>query len=538
MIYRHFKPLLCALTIAGGLATTPLAVADERESLEQLRNTTLSLIDMLVQEGVLSKEKADTLIKQAQAAKQSSPEKTADKSASSSDDADGGNVIHVQYVPEFVKDQLRDEIKQEVMAKAQSEGWAYPGSIPDWLNHIEWTGDLRLRYERVNYPQGNAPLVVFQSSVTRNLNINDSTQDQDLWRVRARLGAKLSINDWLSGGIQLTTGDPTNPVSPNQNLQTSDAKYSIGLDRAYLKIQPSPWAEVSGGRFANPWFHTDLVWYPDLAFDGIAASFKPKFSNGLSAFGTMGAFPLAQIAPSATNKAQDKWLLGAQAGIEQSFNQSTAKFGIALYDYLNVEGKANNLTGNPLIIDSSYNATVPAFRQGGNSTFDINKNGQPSCGLGNGNNDGCGLASKFNELNLTGELDLAQFNPLHVVLTGDYVRNIGFDQSEILARTGNTYPKQIEGYQLKLGVGTAQIAKRNDWKIFGAYKRVEADAVLDAYTDADFHFGGTNAKGWILGASYGLDKNVWLTARWLSADEIVGPPLAIDVLMVDFNAKF
>ena len=64
------------------------------------------------------------------------------------------------------------------------------------------------------------------------------------------------------------------------------------------------------------------------------------------------------------------------------------------------------------------------------------------------------------------------------------------------------------------------------------------DAVLDAFTDSDFHLGGTDTKGYILGGSFGIDKNTWFTMRWLSADPIDGPPLSIDVLQADLNARF
>jgi hypothetical protein len=79
---------------------------------------------------------------------------------------------------------------------------------------------------------------------------------------------------------------------------------------------------------------------------------------------------------------------------------------------------------------------------------------------------------------------------------------------------------------------------RNDWQLSLAYRYLEKDAVLDAYTDSDFHLGGTNNKGFILGAQYGLGKNAWLSARWLSSNEISGLPLAVDVVQVFFNAKF
>ena len=143
-------------------------------------------------------------------------------------------------------------------------------------------------------------------------------------------------------------------------------------------------------------------------------------------------------------------------------------------------------------------------------------------------------------------MDLLTFDPAHVTLTGDYVQNIGFDSNEIAKRTGvSNFKKENQGYQLRLDVGSNSFngpasveIKPNDWQVSLGYKRIEADAVLDGFTDSDFHLGGTDTKGWLLGANYGVDKNAWLSARYFSADSITGKPLAIDVLLLDFNAKF
>ena len=87
-------------------------------------------------------------------------------------------------------------------------------------------------------------------------------------------------------------------------------------------------------------------------------------------------------------------------------------------------------------------------------------------------------------------------------------------------------------------IGADAIRKLHDWQVFVGYRYLERDAVLDAFTDSDFHLGGTDAKGWILGGDYGLARNTWLTLRYLSADEIDGPPLGIDVLQLDLNTRF
>lgn len=526
-IEKRTKSLALVMAAVSSLAVMP-AHASERESLEQLRMTTMSLIELLVQEGVLSKSKADALMREAEAARVASVTKDAETRVAATGDApaaeNGEKVVRVQYVPEHVKKEMREEIKKEVMAKLNYKAGERLG-LPDWIDRIQWEGDMRLRYELDSFPQGNTPAGSFQANPIRNANISNTTEERNRFRVRARLGAKFKLTDWLDGGIRMTTGSNTDPISPNQTLESQDSKFSFALDRAYLRLTPTDWMSVSGGRIENPYFSTDLVWDPDLAFDGVAASFNPKLSDSWKAFGTLGAFVLDEQQSSATNKSKDKWMLGAQAGLQwKSANQSSVKLGAALYDFSNVEGELSPIGST---------ATVLPFRTKGNNTFSINSAGA-ACGLGGP----CGIASEFRELNLTGQIDIAAFDPVHVIMTADYVRNIGFDSGEILARTGNSYDKETEGYQVSLAVGMPKVVQRHDWQVFGAYKRIEADAVLDAFTDSDFHLGGTDTKGWIVGASYGLDKNAWLTARWFSADEISGLPLATDVLLLDLNAKF
>ena len=532
--------LLLALSLSIGLgATAPLANADERESLEQLKATTTNLIDLLVQEGVLPKDKADAMmkkasqdaaqqVKQAKAIEATSAENTAQENIPQADKS-----VRVQYVPEHVKKEMRDEIQKEVMTKLNYKAGTRLG-LPGWIDRIAFNGDIRLRFENDLFSNENAPITVLNNTV-RNANISNSTEDRDRFRLRARLGADVEVNDWLKGGLRLTTGTLTDPVSPNQTEGVGQGKYTLGLDRAFLAASPLPWLSLQGGRFANPFLHTDLLWDPDLAFDGIAATVTPKFNDSWSSFTTVGAFPIEEIQSSEVNKAKDKWLYALQTGIKwQAQNRTSAKLGIAYYDYQNVEGKSN-----PTGLDT-YSGTVPAFRQKGNNTFNINTlNG----GLPSTNN--IALASQFELVNLTGQIDLLTFDPVHVTLTGDYVKNIGFDAGEIFRRTGNKYKEENEAYQLRLDVGhnsfnggASTEVKPNDWQVSLAYKRLEADSVLDAFTDSDFHLGGTDAKGWLIGGNYAIDKNAWVSARYFSADTITGLPLSIDVLLLDFIAKF
>ena len=361
------RSVLLCLGFMQSITLSQLSFAEERESLEQLKATTTSLIDLLVEEGVLSKTKADAMMKKAseQGAREAKANAMQAKKENLGEKVDGDETVRVQYVPEHVKKKLRDEIKQEVMVQAKEEGWATPNQIPDWTNRIAFNGDIRLRYDHTAYADDNA-LPTDLNNASRFSGIKNSTEDRTRTRVRSRLGFDYKVNDWLNGGVRITTGALDNPLSHNQTGGFEEGKFVIGLDRAFLKVKPTSWLTLEGGRFANPWLNTDMVWDPDLAFDGVAALGNFEINKNWSTFGTMGVFPVEEIETSNTNLAESKWLYGAQAGMQwMSANKSVIRLGIAYYDFTNQEGKPN-----PNGLDSN-NGPVAAYRHKGNNTFEI-----------------------------------------------------------------------------------------------------------------------------------------------------------------------
>jgi polyhydroxyalkanoate synthesis regulator phasin len=490
-------------------------------NLVEANQTAINLVQALVQSGILSQDKADALVREA---KRSAAETVATQTS-------GSKVVRVPYVPVTVRNEIKEELRKEVMAQAKDEGWAAPASVPGWLEGMKWEGDFRLRAQQDRFATDNfTPLQL--GLVEDPINIGNSQDNNNRLRLRLRFGVETQLSAMTSVGFRLATGSVTNnPLSTNQTLGNNFDRYAVGVDRAYIKLHPASWLNLAGGRIANPFFSTDLVWHPDLNFDGAVATVKPKFSESGSGFLTMGAFPLTKLDPNPNSSTQSRWLYGGQAGVDWKVRATGMKLGLALYDYRHVEGIPN--TGDYAInpITASMNdSTAPQYRQKGNSLVQLQAINNPTLLYG--------LASKFREWNLTGSLDFAQLDPVHVVLTGDYVKNIGFDRAEIFQRTGRNLDPKTLGYQARLTVGNAEMRKRRDWQVFAAYKYLERDAVLDAYTDSDFRLGGTDSKGYIFGINYGIDKNTWLGFKWLSADPINGPPLKIDVLQLDLNSRF
>ena len=89
-----------------------------------------------------------------------------------------------------------------------------------------------------------------------------------------------------------------------------------------------------------------------------------------------------------------------------------------------------------------------------------------------------------------------------------------------------------------------QVKEARDWQVSAAYRYLGSDAVVDGFTDSDFGLGGTNMKGYTLGLQYGLDRDVALGLRWVSADSIDSFTLnpadrySVNVMQADVNVRF
>ncbi|TAN50265.1 MAG: hypothetical protein EPN21_09325 [Methylococcaceae bacterium] len=567
--------LLMALLLSS---MASLAVADEKEELMMLRNTTLNLIDALVEQGVLDGKKAKLLVQAAEAkAKKATEQAMAESRATQAQAAQRSEAalpdaekkaVRVTYVPDFVKDQIRQEIRKElkgdvvndVIAKAKEEKWGLPGSFPEWVSRIKLSGDLRLRGQGNWYGQENQP---FSYPDYQAINVAggvdqagqdafmNTTNDQSWMRERVRLGLTAKVSDDIMAGVRITTGNLRDPISTNQTMGNTGGRYQIGLDQAYAKWdlkndQGFKYLTLQGGRTPNPWVATDNVWDQDLSFEGIAGTARYSLAGGQAGadqlknsptlFMTLGYFPI-QIDQQ---QSENKWMGGGQVGLDWlQTNHSRLTVAAAYYDYNNLQGQRNALGSR------TNDWTSPQWMQKGNSLFTVSNDfnedpNKPRL---------VGLASDYNLASFFASYDYAGFGDKHVILTGEYTKNMGFDQKAMFRRSGVNFSDQTNAYQVRLQVGHSPASdgggdslgtglNSHDWNVSVAYKYLEADAVLDAFTDSDFHLGGTNAKGWVLRGSYGLTKNAWLGVHYFSSDSLQGPPLAVDSLYADVNVNF
>ncbi|HEY3699023.1 MAG TPA: putative porin [Spongiibacteraceae bacterium] len=554
--------------MAAALLAVQCAHADDNAALSDV--TAQDLLKLLIDEGVIDKEKLKTLtekIKSRQKAANAGPVETVSAENKDRKPAAEGNVVRVPYVPQYIKDEIRDQVRmglkedvsRDVLAQAKTERWGLPGVVPDWVERIKFYGDVRLREESTLYANGNVQgdyidvaalnRGILLSGAPEDVFLN-TTEDRHRLRARMRLGVKAKVNDQIEAGARLVTGSQNDPVSTNQTLGTNEQKWQTTFDLAYLKYSSrDKGIQAAGGRIENPFYNTDLVWDNDLTFEGVAGTWWPLRSEDIDEdfrafdpFVRAGAFPLQEIDRSS----QDKWLFGAQTGFQYDWtNQSKLTVALAYYSYDNIVGRKNNPG------ETTFNYTALQTWQRGNTLYDIHTDLDTT-------DSGKRLYAHAADYKLADffiEYDIANFAPIHVMLTGDYVKNIGYDKNAVNRRLGLVLPGTVEykardkGYQFKAAVGWPTISKARDWQMAFIYRYLERDAVLAEFTDSDFHGGGTDAKGYTLKFDYGIADNTWVTLRWMSSDEIDGSTypdtsalgtgkLGIDTLQVDINAKF
>lgn len=554
-------------------------------------NATVNLINLLVKQGTLSEDQAAALIKQADdeayVARQATRDATikaegAEKAATTATDAvSPPGTKRVTYVPEIVKKQLRDEIRAEVMAKAEKENWASPGKYPEWAQRIRFYGDIRARYEGDRFPAGNGPLENYNAINTGNPFQEDNssalpnpylppsyntTQDRNRFRFRARLGADVDLFDGFSAGLRIATGDSSSPVSTNQTFGGNGgnfSKYALWLDRAFIKYQPVQDLVGTVGRFDNPfWSPTDLAWYKDLGFDGFAIQAKHEVDEGFTPFFVGGAFPIFNTDLNAglntvdlngpvKSPSRDRWLLGAQGGFGARFDPETnLTMAVAYYDFTNLRGKLSNSCLVISVVDSCDTDLLrPLFAQKGNTYMRLRNVPDVISPVPTLNYQYYGLATDFRPVVASAQLDFAQFNPIHITLDAEYVWNTAFNRAAISAVAVNNFAGTPtgaagpfnggnQGWLARLTVGNKEIKHLWDWNAHVGYKYLESDATVDAFVDSDFGLGGTNLKGYFIGGNVGLAENVWASVRWISANGIAGLPYAVDVVQLDLNARF
>ena len=342
-----------------------------------------------------------------------------------------------------------DESKQaELLAKNQ----AWETSHPSLLSRLEWSADFRSRLENFWYEKD--PFGVDTSDNTRG-------------RYRLRIGARAKVNEVVTAGFRLGSGDPNGYRSQNRSLGSSD-NYDydpIFIDLAYVELAVPKRFLPEGmtlrsisGKQLNPFLWKNgkdiLIWDNDITPEGVGFQMTAMATDQLNVFANAGYFISDQ-----NNSTSDPHVLGVQGG-----------FGFAPI--------ANVDTGMRV-----------SWYSWGSQTGDANFQ--------------------------TNEADSGNLTPndFSVVETSAYVRFKQIQGWPILLQAGfadNVAAKNVGGVgdqSIAWNAGL-EVGDKKRVALFGlGYYAAEANYAPAQFTDSDLFDGYTNRKGWMLYAQRQLLEN-------------------------------
>jgi len=588
----HLPRIAAALALSSALAmpafaqdaAAPVAVATPVSA--PSTSAMVNLVRALVAKGTLSVAEGQALLDQAQA------EATRAQAATASIAPPG--TVRVPYVPESVRAQIRDELKADVMQTARAEGWAEPGKVQDWVGRIKLFGDFRYRSEFQYFGRGNTPQVndynAFNANGPTEINPNfpgssfappllNTTRDrQNRENLRLRFGLTADVADPVKVTLRLATGDNNGPVSTNSTLGGGFVKKNIWVDRAYVELTPIPGVTLTAGRMPDPFTnmsipYDDLVWDPDVNFDGITGRLDSgdRFGERLGVHVLGGAFPIEfgganfrTAVDGSTPRSINKWLYAAQIGADYKVRHDIGvRSSASFYYFDNVQGQISDPCETYLPgTNCSTDPLRPAFLQKGNTVFALRNIVGPPGSSAFSQRQFVGLTFAFHELDLKTDVTVQLDKTKSVTVGGEYVKNLAFRRGDLCklvagtsgaadsyrgpvgstgcgaANTDSSFTGGDTAWTIRATVGYPEVKHFGQWNVTGGYKYIESDAELDQFADSDFHLGGTNAQGYYIAGTLGLFDGVSGRARYLSANQISGAPLAIDVLQIDLMVAF
>ena len=335
-------------------------------------------------------------------------------------------------------------------------------------------------------------------------------------RMRARFYINARLNDEIGGGLALATGHLDDSISSNQDFHRFYSRKAFDLDRAFITYTPRWFRQLSltGGKFAYPWYRTELTWDNDINPEGVAQTLNFALPNApvLKRFAVVSfVLPFAETSgvnfnfrPGDTNRSlRQSVVYGGQLQSEWQL-ASWVKLSAytAFYNWHNADPVALSVNvANP---SSPNNGTL---RLGGfslqNSVTVWTQSTTVPASAGGTTNVNTSIlnaqfGSKFGLLDTIARFDIKTASAKWpVILLADFVQNTkacsnagnflapsAASGATITATTNAPCnPRDRQAYWLEGRIGRA--AEQGDWQF--AYTRmfIEREAVLGAFNFSD-----------------------------------------------------
>ncbi len=346
------------------------------------------------------------------------------------------------------------------------------GGSQMWLKNLSLKGDFRLRYEAFNFKSRHPA----------------ETDDRNRFRYRLRYGLEKKFSDEMKIGFSFASGESVSgvqadPSTTNTSFDNNFNFKDIFVDRAYAMYSPawaSAWVvdkvKLTAGKMDNPFERasSELLWDRDVKPEGAAEQLEFKTIDteriDLKPFVTAGQYVLDEDAATGGDAELFAYQLGATTAITTPWTEKPLEWtsAVSLFSYNDYAVESNFLIG--------------------------------TTSLARGNTNADGIAA---------ELDAQDFEIF------EYYNEISFETRGIPIRPYFDFAHNIEnqatgdeGAAWSIGTKLGKVEKKGSWEIGYAYRRLEPESVVGAFTDSDFGLGGAGKRGSIVKLAYALTDNL------------------------------
>ncbi|MFT7677003.1 MAG: hypothetical protein ACI8QC_000980 [Planctomycetota bacterium] len=316
---------------------------------------------------------------------------------------------------------------------------------------LRFYGDLRLRQENTTDVPG--------------------TEDRMRSRGRMRLGVNYQLDEELTIGARVVTGDRKDPNSPHATYGDGLEGIELSLDRAFLTYRPGAWegAEITAGKFNHPFYRNqvygELLWDADVQPEGMIARKSFKSIPGLQELELMlGGYALIE-----QSSGDDAYLVVSQLALRRRLSENLdGTLAAGYYHYTDVSPDG----GGQLFADNRGNLTQDRDADGNADDF----------------------ASDFGISNLILGLRW-DGGALPLTFSAESIHN------------GRTRSGQSDAWAVGLALGEAR--KPGDWKAYYQLQDVERESVFSPFAQDDFVL-ATGHHSHVLGFQRQLTSKVGL----------------------------
>jgi hypothetical protein len=448
--------------------------------------------------------------------------------------ADDSALIDILQRKGVLSTKEASELRKEI-AKEQHEDSASKIKLSSSVSELKLYGDLRLRYQ---YDAKDTQLSPAQGG-------GSNVSQRSRWRFRLRLNADVKLGEHWFAGVELQTENASD--SSNQTYENGFGDYDIFISKAYLGWKPVEWFTLTGGKFNNPFYTTDLVWDPDINPNGISEVIAfHKLGGGEAGGGyskdgkslkdvhppespweltlVAGQFIFddnLEYAGPDNDSSTDAYLFQTQLIASYQFDHAKVTIAPAWFTYVN--GSLSGLANNSAFQDNAFVS---------------------------------GATRNLNLILAPGDVSF-HIGQTKAKIYWDLAYNIeGSERVQDIYRlansVGNPQHESVDDFAYLVGFQVGENKKAGDWSFLGNWRQIGLGAVDPNLNDSDFSQSELNTRGFKASLSYNFTPfaigTITYGYAWNLRDALFGGEATggnavadsneVQLLQVDLNVKF